>query len=130
MFKVTAIAPAKNKRITVPVTFINPNNGMYINVDALIDTGANQTCINKSYADVIGLKITKEGIMHGAHGKSISTISEALISLNVKDDPIMLDIVILPDGLYYEAVLGMDILLRGDVSIKTKDGITTFTFKY
>ena len=61
----------EGNRILVPVTF--NNNGLELEVNLLLDTGASQIVLNRSVADQLNIITLKKGLAQVAGGASIHT---------------------------------------------------------
>lgn len=95
------------------------------------DTGANSSCIQHDYAELIGLKPKKESLVRGIMYSGARPIYEAEIVLpgGIVIPKVELVETNFPDA-EFDIVIGMDIISLGDFAVSNYDGKTVFTFRY
>ena len=100
---------------------------------ALIDTGANRSCISKHVADALGIKPRGRAPIRGVHGmkeSNLYTVDFILWDVRHFIGDIDLVEVDFPKKNKYEALIGMDVISRGTLhtSYHSQDsrGVCTF----
>lgn len=98
--------------------------------NALWDTGATTTCISKGVAKRLGMTPTGKCGMSHASGFCPTNTYLASITLpnNVKIENIMVCEADL-DSQGIGALIGMDIITKGDFAVTNRKGVTTFSFR-
>jgi predicted aspartyl protease len=99
-----------------------------IEVYALVDTGATVTCISKSLAKKLKLKVIGQGMMNTAGG--VQKTNQYLIDLQMRNNISFENIraVEFIGNIKFDILIGMDILMLGDLSITNagKQTVTSF----
>lgn len=116
--------------IVTPITITNIFNGKTENTQAIWDTGATGSVITKDIASKLGLMPVSKCVVMGVHGKKEVNIYRVRFTLNNKDisvDLLVTECDALTDG--KSALIGMDIITRGDFCITNVGGNTTMTFR-
>jgi predicted aspartyl protease len=115
----------EGNRILVPVTF--NNNGVELEVNLLLDTGASQIVLNRSVADQLNIVALKKGLAQVVGGSNIYT---ELGKVNyVKVGPFKMEdagvIIIAHEGapVNYSGLLGMNFLKNVEYSIDYKNQV-------
>jgi hypothetical protein len=98
--------------------------------NALWDTGAERSIISKNVAEILQLKpVGEKNIMH-AGGLKISNIYLVNILLPNNVEAVKLSVYECLDvKSNFEAIIGMDIITRGDFIITNQNGKTTMSFR-
>ncbi len=96
---------------------------------ALIDTGANRSCISRRLASVCQLVPVSYMSVRSAQGISEANVYSADIKLpseiSFKNVPVME----FNGGSDFDVILGMDILSQGDIAITNADGQMLFSMR-
>lgn len=119
-----------NRRILVPITLLPPDTGVIVQGiagHALLDTGATTSGIKTSVAGRLGLSATGKRPLLSAHGEAHAhryIFRIALAPDAAPDEPPRFPYVFpetdgfeLKDSFSYDAILGMDILSRCDLTL-------------
>jgi hypothetical protein len=120
-------------RIYLPVEVfpLYPSLDTSIMVEAVWDTGADFTAISRRFADAADISFVDDAIVGGVGGQGQKATAGALALK-------------MPSGLWYpdkrvvacelppgvDMLIGMDIIIQGDMHISTADGQTLFSFIY
>lgn len=106
----------------------------FVRCHALIDTGANQSCISKLASEYIGLTPTETASVQGVHGSQetkIYSVDLVLPDILWFQENISLCEVNYPKENPFQAIIGMDIISLGTLhfnyrSALSPEGICTF----
>lgn len=97
---------------------------------ALWDTGATCTCISEDLANKLGLQPDD---YTGVTGANNTPFSAPVYSVQLKMGKFILPylrVVGLPmDGQEHDVIIGMDVMVRGDLSVSNYNGKTVLTFR-
>ena len=98
-------------------------------VYALLDTGATVTCISKSLAKRLTLKVIGQGMMNTASG--VQKTNQYLIDLQMQNHISFENIraVEFIGNIKFDILIGMDILMLGDLSITNAGQQTVTSFR-
>ena len=115
----------EGNRILIPVMF--NNNGVELEVNLLLDTGASQIVLNRSVADQLDIAALKKGLAQVAGGSNIYTELGRVSSVKVGPF-IMRDagvLIIAHEGapVNYSGLLGMNFLKNVEYSIDYKNQV-------
>lgn len=96
---------------------------------ALWDTGASGSLISIRVAKVLGLtSIGKTGVT--GYNKDIDIKDTYLVHIGLPTGDIVTNVMVMEcESDEYDAVIGMDIIGRGDLAITNKEDKTTFSFR-
>jgi clan AA aspartic protease (TIGR02281 family) len=115
----------EGNRLLIPVT-VN-NNGLEIEVNLLLDTGASQIVLNRAVADQLGIITLKKGSAQVAGGSRISTqlgkVSYVKVGPHKMKDASVLIIPHEGAPLNYSGLLGMNFLKQVEYSIDYKNQV-------
>jgi predicted aspartyl protease len=109
--------------------FLRPEKIPKINTyNALWDTGATGTVINKKVVDELGLKPV--GIAKVNHANGESMVNTYMVNVILPNDMGIHSIKV-TDGILsgFDLLIGMNVISKGDFSICNKDGMTIFSFQ-
>ena len=115
-----------------PIFISSSQNSKTINVNALLDTGSNKSCIVKEFADRLGLLPINQGIIIQASAvmNSIYSLnfifSENLVYTNVQVMAIPKQPTVWGN---YDVLIGMDIIRTGNLTINSASGNTLIAFE-
>ena len=115
----------EGNRILIPVTF--NNNGVELEVNLLLDTGASQIVLTRSVADQLGIAALKKGLAQVAGGSNIYTELGKVSYLKV--GPFRMEdagvLIIAHEGapVNYSGLLGMNFLKNVEYSIDYKNQV-------
>ena len=115
----------QGNRILVPVTF--NNNGVELEVNLLLDTGASQIVLNRQVADQLNIVALQKGLAQVAGGSSIQTMLGKVSYIKV--GPYKMEdagVLIIPhEGapVNYSGLLGMNFLKNVEYSIDYKNQV-------
>jgi len=115
----------EGNRILIPVTF--NNNGIEVEVNLLLDTGASQIVLNRKVADELNIVALKKGLAQVAGGANIYTelgkVSYVKVGpFKMKDAGVL---IIAHEGapVNYSGLLGMNFLKNVEYSIDYKNQV-------
>jgi clan AA aspartic protease (TIGR02281 family) len=115
----------EGNRLLIPVT-VN-NNGLEIEVNLLLDTGASQIVLNRAVADQLGIITLKKGSAQVAGGSRISTqlgkVSYVKVGPHKMKDASVLIIPHEGTPVNYSGLLGMNFLKQVEYSIDYKNQV-------
>lgn len=118
------------KQISTPLEIIVPNKTDSINIHGIWDTGATGSVITKKVADSLNIQPTGIKRVHTANGiadQRTFTINIKLPnSITVKDVSVT-EVAGLSGGM--DALIGMDIICLGDLSITHHNGNSCMSFR-
>ena len=115
----------EGNRILIPVTF--NNNGVELDVNLLLDTGASQIVLTRSVADQLGIVALKKGLAQVAGGSNIYTELGKVSYLKV--GPFRMEdagvLIIAHEGapVNYSGLLGMNFLKNVEYAIDYKNQV-------
>jgi hypothetical protein len=103
-----------------------------LNVKALWDTGATNTCISKEAAAKLSLIAVSKTTMHSASEASIASVYKVNIGL---PNGVMVENVAVAESNNictqgFDLLIGMDIILLGDFAVSNYNGQTMFSFRF
>jgi gag-polyprotein putative aspartyl protease len=112
----------------------DPANGVpeftRLQVDAMFDTGAAKSVITQRVVEACGLKPVRSGFIQGVHGVQKSEAYVVNIYLPSKITFFELTVVkAKATGVWWDVLLGMDVISAGDFSITNVCSNTEFTFR-
>jgi len=97
-------------------------------IRALWDTGTNKTTISKKLAERLHLDSVGDGFLYTASGEVTSKIYKA--NLYLPNGIEMSDIEVVEGTLaLHDALIGMDIISRGDFAVSNSNGRTVFIYR-
>ena len=104
-------------------------NSESVDIYALIDTGATATCISKSLAKKLKLKVVGQGMMNTASG--MQKTNQYLIDLQMQNNISFENIraVEFIGNNKFDILIGMDILMLGDLAITNAKQQTVTSFR-
>jgi len=104
-------------------------NSESVDIHALIDTGATVTCISKSLAKKLKLKVVGQGMMNTASG--MQKTNQYLIDLQMQNNISFENIraVEFIGNIKFDILVGMDILMLGDLAITNAKQQTVTSFR-
>jgi predicted aspartyl protease len=102
-----------------------------VDVYALVDTGASNTCISKQLADKLDLEIVGGGLMDTAGGLCEANLYEIdlIMRNNVSFSNIRAMEFTSADNRAFDILIGMDILTLGDLAITNHNHQTVLSFR-
>ena len=113
--------------IYVPCLLMNPSTGKHCMIGAVLDTGSQRTAISEEAFNAIGLKRGADAHVQGSAGVTEGWEAECKVLLTEYDQwEIVVDI--LPE-LPVHAVIGMDIISTGNLSLTYEESGYTFRFE-
>ena len=101
-----------------------------VSVLALWDTGATATCISTDVVEVLGLIPIGKRTIQTPSGQGI--VNTYNVNILLPNDVYIADIVVSDSSIGSQglgALIGMDIIRRGDFSVSNYNGQTTFSFR-
>ena len=109
------------------VDAINSQKGLVVE-QAIWDTGATSSCINKSIVTKLGLIPTGKVIVHTANGASM--VSTYVVSLMLPNSVSCPNLVVSEGDLgpAVDMLIGMDVIAHGDFVVQNNAGKTSFSF--
>jgi predicted aspartyl protease len=103
------------------------HNTKGIKIKALWDTGATHSCLSQKIAEDLGLKPIDTTIVHGVNHSQAANI--VLASIELTNGLLFQDrrfsVSKIPGA---DALIGMDIIMKGDFAISNSGGKTRFSF--
>lgn len=97
----------------------------YIEIDCLWDTGATRSTIPEYFARLLHLKAVCSGTVNGNNGQTISSIYETTVEIDNHTE------IIHPNANNLNfALIGMDIISKGELRIENKNGKLTMYFEF
>ena len=118
--------------IVTDITIENPYSGMSIKTRGIWDTGATNSCISKKAAADLGLKPVQRTTVMGVHGSqevNVYYITFILPNENIKlKVPVTECNELSGDGSIC-ALIGMDVITKGDFCITNVGGQTVMSFR-
>lgn len=103
----------------------------HLEVQAIWDTGATNSVITKRAAQACGLKPTGMVMNHSAHG--VKQCATYLVTIGLPNHVLVSDVKVTEvDSLCggdIDALIGMDIISRGDFAVTHGQGSTVFSFR-
>lgn len=113
----------------------NPANGIpecaRIQFDALWDTGAVKSVITQRVVEACGLKPIRPGLIQGVHGMQKS--EAYVINLSLPDKITFHELTVVKanaTGVWWDVLIGMDIISAGEFSVKNVNSKTEWSFSY
>lgn len=115
-------------RLKAEATVTNLDNGKYLKVMAIFDTGASMTCIHSSLWDILCINSLYKIPNQGFHGEGIADVFHAQI--DIYDKLSFIGNISIFDFKCDEVklVIGMDIISKGDLILSNIDNKTHLTF--
>ena len=111
----------------------NPANGVpdypRIAFDAMWDTGATKSVITQRVVDALGLKPIRSGFTQGAHG--MGTSKAYVVNLYLPDKISVSELTVIgtnPGDVWWDVLIGMDLISTGDFSVRRVNGKTEWSF--
>ena len=94
------------------------------------DTGASNTVITSKVANGLGLIPTGKAVCHTAGGKAI--VNTYLVNIKLPNKVAFAAVRVTEGDIFepHDALIGMDIISKGDLAITNKDGITWMSYQY
>jgi hypothetical protein len=113
----------------------NPANGIRecarIQFNALWDTGAVKSVITPRVVEACGLKPIRKGFTQGVNG--LETSEAYVINLSLPDKITIHELTVVsknPGNVWWDVIVGMDIISTGELSIKNVNSKTEWSFSY
>ncbi|SDZ82655.1 retropepsin-like aspartic protease [Nitrosospira multiformis] len=113
----------------------NPTNGSReyprIEFDALWDTGSTKSVITQRVVQACGLKPIRKGFTQGVNG--IGKSHAYVINLSLPDKITFYELTVVstnPGNVWWDVLIGMDIISTGELSIKNVNSNTEWSFSY
>ena len=111
----------------------NPKNGVpdypRIAFDAMWDTGATKSVITQRVVDALGLKPIRSVFTQGVHGMGAS--KAYVVNIYLPDGISMSEWTVIgvdPGDVWYDLIIGMDLISMGDFSVRNVNGKTEWSF--
>lgn len=107
------------------------NTPNHINVNALWDTGATGSVISANTAAQLGL--TPTGTVQSTHAGGVSLVNTYVVNMYLPNTVSILGVNVsefVDAGTNIGAIIGMDVIARGDFSITNVNGKTCMSFRY
>lgn len=113
----------------IPIIAGKEENIVSIKTKALVDTGANSSCISERLALACKLKPVSALKMISAHGMSIAQIYE--VSLKLPNEILFeaVPVVEVSGSKSFDVIIGMDILSKGDFAFSSNEKESCFTLR-
>ena len=113
----------------IPIIADNEEKVVSIKTKALIDTGANSSCISERLALACKLRPVSALKIVSAHGMSIAQVYE--ISLKLPNEILFktVPVVEVSGSKFFDVIIGMDILSKGDFAFSSNENESCFTFR-
>jgi len=109
-----------------------PSNPKWLSVSALWDTGASQSVVTATTAKTLGLVETGKSLVHHAGGKGLA--STYVVNFGLPNRVGMPGILVSectdPEHNQFGAIIGMDIIMSGDIAISNHNGESVVTYRY
>ena len=96
---------------------------------AMWDTGATKSVITQRVVEVCGLKPIRNGFTQGVHGMEKS--QAYVVNLYLPDKIVIHELTVIktnPGDVWWDVIIGMDIISVGDFSVKNVNGKTEWSF--
>jgi hypothetical protein len=109
-----------------------PPNPKFISVSALWDTGASQSVVTATTAKTLGLVETGKSLVHHAGGKGMAStyVVNFLLPNQVGIQGVLVSECTDPEHNQFGAIIGMDIIMTGDLTITNHNGSSWVTFRF
>ena len=113
----------------IPVIDGNSEKIISIKTKALVDTGANSSCISKRLASACSLRPVSALKMISAHGMSIAQVYE--VSISLPNDVVFpsLSVVEVEGSRLFDVIIGMDILSKSDFVFSSDNEKSCFSLR-
>lgn len=127
--------PLRPKSIIIDVELIvssiigQEEQNVSINAKALIDTGANGSCISARIASACNLKPVSAMKMVSAHGLSLAQVYEVSILLPNKISFSSVPVVEVAGSKFFDVIIGMDILSQSDFAFSSNNAESCFSMR-
>lgn len=117
--------------IDVAIEFVLPyeNKKLSVTVKALIDTGANGSCISRRLASACRLERVSAMRILAAQGRSIAPVYEVDFRLPNGSVFQKIPVMEVAGSPSFDAIIGMDILTKSDFAVSNVDGNLIFTMR-
>lgn len=124
---ISVTAPGLALSIRMPITV--SSGGKSIKIMAVWDTGATGTCISERVANDLQLVPISKSMHNTANGPK--ECNDFIVDINMLDNIIIKDVRIsdFAGGPGVDALIGMDIITMGDLSITNARGQTVMSFR-
>ena len=109
-----------------------PDNPKFFSTSALWDTGATQSVVTAATAKILGLVETGKSLVHHAGGKGLAStyVVNFLLPNQVGIQGALVSECTDPEHDQFGAIIGMDIIMTGDLTITNHNGKSWVTFRY
>jgi len=109
-----------------------PSNPKWLSVSALWDTGASQSVVTATTARTLGLVETGKSLVHHAGGKGLAStyVVNFLLPNQVGMPGMLVSECTDPEHNQFGAIIGMDIIMAGDIAITNHNGKSCVTYRY
>lgn len=113
----------------IPVIDGNFEKIIAVKSKALVDTGANSSCISKRLASACQLRPVSALKMISAHGMSIAQVYE--VSISLPNDTVFssLSVVEVEGSRLFDVIIGMDILSKSDFAFSLNNNESCFSMR-
>ena len=121
-----------SESIVTEISIENPYNGKRIKTNGIWDTGATNSCVSKSMAEALGLKLIQRATVRGVHGSeevNVYYITMILPNENIKLNVPVTECKELSEDGKICALIGMDVITKGDFCITNVGGQTVMSFR-
>lgn len=126
----TCTLPRLANRIVTPVTLFNPVTGKTFEARALWDTGASCSAISTVAAEFLQLKKVGKIVANGIYKSR--KVNQYFVQVRLSGDIRMMLLVSAFESdilAGIDCIIGMDVILEGDLAISSGDDKVTFTFR-
>lgn len=108
-----------------------PPNPKFISVSALWDTGASQSVVTATTAKTLGLVEVGKSLVHHAGGKGLAStyVVNFLLPNQVGMPGVLVSECTDPEHNQFGAIIGMDIIMAGDLAITNHNGSSWVTYR-
>src|SRR5713226_7104283 len=109
-----------------------PPNPKFVTTSALWDTGASQSVVSAETAKTLGLVATGKSLVHHAGGKGLANTYVVNFPLpnQVGIQGVLVSECPEPEHKQFGAIIGMDIIMTGDLTISNHGGSSWVTFRF
>ena len=117
-------------RLYTEVKIENPHTGEVGSAKAVWDTGATNSGIRKDVVEGLGLKEESKTLLRSINATTQTGWYKCRLLIE-EEHPITLDVLLVPDMEDAHFVIGMDVISKGDFSLKhNRSGGLTFEFTF
>jgi len=130
-FKANGKASVLESPITVSTPSLLQNKTDYkeIEINAIWDTGATNSCISEKVVNALDSKPIRKVPVNGVHGQNV--VNGYKVNFRLPNKLIVQDLDVTEAILgEYDALIGMDIIGIGDFAVSHSNGLTCFSFRF